>query len=237
MINTVVPNSPASSVRIPSGVQLVSINGKTYSSAEEFASAIRSQKGKEIALTYKDLQTNKLTTVRVTPRVNAPKNQGALGIGFFAFESVTLSYDTPAQRVFSGFTHPTNMMLYQFDILGKLIGVSVKERNAAPLGDAVSGPVGIAKVVGQTLEINDLKQKLLTLLNISGLLSASLAFFNVLPIPALDGGRLFFILFEGITRRKVSPRIEGYIHQVGFIILMGLIILVTFKDIGSLFKK
>jgi len=236
VISAVVKNSPAEKAGITQGVRIISINGKTFRDLQGYAKEISANKGKQITIKLQDLSSMKESTVKVTPRVNAPKNQGALGIAFFSLDTVTLSYDTPTQRIFSGFTHPTNMMLYQFDVLGKLINISVKEKNAAPLNDAVSGPVGIAKVVGQTLDITDLKQRFLTLLNIAGLLSASLAFFNVLPIPALDGGRLFFILFEGITRRKVSPRIEGYIHQVGFILLMGLIILVTFKDIGSLFK-
>lgn len=236
VISAVVKDSPAEKAGITQGVRIISINGKTFRDLQGYAKEISANKGKQITIKLQDLSSMKESTVKVTPRVNAPKNQGALGIAFFALDTVTLSYDTPTQKIFSGFTHPTNMMLYQFDVLGKLINISVKEKNAAPLNDAVSGPVGIAKVVGQTLDITDLKQRFLTLLNIAGLLSASLAFFNVLPIPALDGGRLFFILFEGITRRKVSPRIEGYIHQVGFILLMGLIILVTFKDIGSLFK-
>jgi regulator of sigma E protease len=74
------------------------------------------------------------------------------------------------------------------------------------------------------------------LLNLTGLLSLSLAFFNVLPIPALDGGRLFFILIEGITRRKVSPRFEAMAHTIGMAVLLTLILLVTFKDIFQLFR-
>ena len=81
-----------------------------------------------------------------------------------------------------------------------------------------------------------MKEKALQLLNLAGLLSISLAFFNVLPIPGLDGGRLFFILIEAVTRKKVNEKVEGYAHAVGMILLIGLIILVTFKDIGQLFK-
>ena len=64
-----------------------------------------------------------------------------------------------------------------------------------------------------------------------GILSLSLALFNILPIPALDGGRLFFIVLEGITGKRVNPRIEGYIHTVGMVILLGLVALITLKDL------
>ena len=68
-------------------------------------------------------------------------------------------------------------------------------------------------------------------------MSISLAFFNVLPIPALDGGRLFFILIEAITGKKVNQKIESTTHAIGMIILLTLMALITFKDIAKLFIK
>jgi regulator of sigma E protease len=68
-------------------------------------------------------------------------------------------------------------------------------------------------------------------------LSISLAFFNILPIPALDGGRLFFILIEAFTGRKVNARFESMTHTIGMMILLALMALITFKDIGKLFVK
>ena len=59
--------------------------------------------------------------------------------------------------------------------------------------------------------------------------------FNILPIPALDGGRLFFLLIEAILRKKVNPSVEKYIHTAGMVLLLGLIILVTYSDIHKLF--
>ncbi len=73
------------------------------------------------------------------------------------------------------------------------------------------------------------------LLNLMGLLSISLAFFNVLPIPGLDGGRLFFLLIEAVTRKRVNPKIEGYIHAAGMAFLIMLLLLVTVKDINQFF--
>jgi regulator of sigma E protease len=67
------------------------------------------------------------------------------------------------------------------------------------------------------------------------LLSLSLAIINVLPFPALDGGRLFFILVELIIGRRISPKMEGVIHAIGFAVLMILIVAVTYSDIIKLF--
>jgi len=98
----------------------------------------------------------------------------------------------------------------------------------APISQSVSGPVGIYSLVDSFVKIPDGKDRILQLLNLSGLLSISLAFFNVLPIPGLDGGRLFFIILEGVIGRKINQRVEGYIHAVGMALLIGLIILITF---------
>jgi regulator of sigma E protease len=113
--------------------------------------------------------------------------------------------------------------------------VSVKEKNPSIAGEAVGGPVMIFQVVGGLLHLPP-KEALIQLLNLTGLLSMSLAIFNVLPIPALDGGRLFFIVIEGITRKKMNPRIEGYIHQIGMTVLLALIVLITLKDVFHSFK-
>jgi regulator of sigma E protease len=109
--------------------------------------------------------------------------------------------------------------------------VAIEKKDAAPLSEGVAGPVGIYSVVGTIIQIPDLKERLLQLLNLAGLLSISLAIFNVLPIPALDGGRLFFILVEAVTRRKVNARFETVVHTIGMAVLLLLIVAVTFKDV------
>src|SRR6185437_6480829 len=169
------------------------------------------------------------STAVVIPRLHPPKNQGALGIAFYPVRTVTLAYDTPVQKLFSGFTHPANLMAYNFDALGYLISISIKEKNVAPVSEGVSGPVGIGYVVGSIIQIPNVNERIMELLNLIGLLSISLAFFNVLPIPGLDGGRLFFLIIEAVTRKKVVPRIEVYIHAVGMAFLIMLLLLVTIK--------
>jgi len=67
-----------------------------------------------------------------------------------------------------------------------------------------------------------------------GVISLTLAIFNVLPVPALDGGRLLFLVIEAVTRKKVREDVERMVHQVGFIILLALVLLITFSDIRKL---
>ncbi|GAB4304726.1 MAG: RIP metalloprotease RseP [Candidatus Bipolaricaulota bacterium] len=99
-----------------------------------------------------------------------------------------------------------------------------------PAGEAVTGPVGIAAVLGQGVQAGPL-----VLLLLVALISVNLALFNLIPFPALDGARMAFALYEILTRRKVSPRVEMAVHAAGFAILVGLLILVTFQDLRRLF--
>ena len=78
------------------------------------------------------------------------------------------------------------------------------------------------------------KSGILTLINFVGILSVNLAILNILPFPALDGGRLLFIGIESVTGRKVSPKVEGTIHNIGMIILLMLLLAITIGDIRKL---
>ena len=200
-----------------------------------FAQTIKASVGTPLTIAWKDEKNQKEHTATIIPRVHPPKNQGALGIAFYPVKTVTLAYDTPMQKIFSGFVHPANLMAYNFDALGYLINVSIKEKNVAPVSEGVSGPVGIGYVVGSIIQIPNVNERIMQLLNLIGLLSISLAFFNVLPIPGLDGGRLFFLLIEAVTHRRVNPKIEGYIHAAGMAFLIMLLLLVTVKDINQFF--
>lgn len=231
IISDVVKDSPAEKAGIKPFSRLIAINGNSVKNTEDFVTYIKAQEGKVVTLEWENTKSGKKFTANVKPRVNPPKGQGALGIAFYPVKTAILIYDTPAQKIFSGFTHPANLMAYNFDLLGNLIGISLKEKTVEPLKPAVSGPVGIGFVVGTIVSISDFRDRIMQLLNLSGLLSISLAFFNVLPIPGLDGGRLFFILIEGIFKKKVNPRIEGYIHAGGMALLLLLVFFVTINDL------
>ncbi len=95
---------------------------------------------------------------------------------------------------------------------------------------AVSGPVGVTATIG-----NAAKENLLDLLPIMALITINLGVFNLLPVPALDGGRIFFIFVEMIIRKPIPKKFEGIVHAVGLILLLLIMLLITFKDIISLF--
>lgn len=94
----------------------------------------------------------------------------------------------------------------------------------------LSGPVGTATAIGQASSMGAR-----TLLMMVVLITVNLGVFNLLPLPALDGGRLLFLLIEAVRRKPIKPQYEGYVHMVGFLLLMALMIFVTFNDILKLF--
>lgn len=94
----------------------------------------------------------------------------------------------------------------------------------------LSGPVGVGQVVDQASTQGFKSMMLLT-----AFITISIGMFNLLPFPALDGGRFVFLLFELITKRKVNPKVEAYVNGIGLLLLLGLMLVITFKDIVKLF--
>jgi len=100
-----------------------------------------------------------------------------------------------------------------------------------PWARLTSCPAGVAQLTGEAVQFGPL-----AVLTIAGFLSLNLAVLNILPIPALDGGRLFFILFEMVTRRKVNPHLERYVHSIGMILILILAAMISFCDIARIFS-
>ena len=98
--------------------------------------------------------------------------------------------------------------------------------------EQMSGPVGIVKEVNTA--VNSGSSSWLYVLNLTALLTINLGVFNLLPVPALEGGRLFFMLIELITRKKIHPEKEGLVHSIGILLLIALIIFISYNDIMKL---
>jgi len=97
----------------------------------------------------------------------------------------------------------------------------------------LSGPVGTADVIGQAAKSAVSEKNMDGLLTVMALITINLGIFNLLPLPALDGGRVVFLLLEAIRRKPVKPEHEGYVHFAGFVLLMLLMLLITFNDVSK----
>lgn len=220
-------NSQAQKAGIGSGDSIILADGQKVSSIEELQAVIRANQDKQINLVLENPINNKQRTVSVVPIYNEELKAPAIGVGLG--ELVVLNYDTFGEKLFSGITYSYNTVVYSAKIFGNLIGYAVKSHDITPVREGVSGPVGIAQLTGQAVSLGPI-----SVFQLAGLLSLNLAVMNLLPIPALDGGRFFFLILEAITRKRVYPNVEKWVHTIGFAVLIGLIVLITFNDVAKL---
>lgn len=196
----------------------------------ELKSFLEDKANKTIQITVnRPSEENSKLTFNVTPTAAEGTGHGTLGV----FLNNLAMFDYTDNKIMSGFYHSMNMLDYTFSTLGHLIGLSVKEGDIEPVASSVSGPLGVLGVVNVILNLEDGKV-FSSLLNLFGLISISLAVMNLLPIPALDGGRLVFTLYEAITGKLPNPNLESVLVKWSFMFLIGLMILVTVKDIFML---
>lgn len=232
LIGGVSDDSPAKMGGLKFGDKIQSIDGNSVVSVKEVQDYVQSHKGTPITFTVQNVNEDSIRQVIVVPRVSPPAGQGALGIGLD--EGQTLSYDSPAEKVFVGVLHSVNMIDFQIAGLQNFISQSVAEKSLEPIASQASGPVRIVAVLGVLVQ-NSGAEVVKVVLTFTALISLMLGIGNLLPIPALDGGRLFFFLIEGITGRKVKPRIENLIHSIGFAVLLMLILVITANDVFRIF--
>ena len=113
--------------------------------------------------------------------------------------------------------------------LGKMVSSLVKK---GEVPKDISGPIGIYQITGQAA-----KAGWMAVLQFMGILSINLAIINILPIPAMDGGRLVFLGYELVFRKKAQPKFEAMVNTAGMIILLGLMLLITVNDVVRLIRK
>lgn len=231
VFDKILPDSPAEKAGIKSGDRVLAVNDNPVVDDSQFVQDIKSHVGKEVKLTTSDIQGENVRDVTLVPRENPPEGEGALGVSLGGIRTIYLGFNTPIRKIFAGPIYSYNLVGYSGKILGDTIGFSVKVHDITPVSNAVAGPVGITSVVAQILSV---KNPLIPYLDFVAALSLNLAIVNVLPFPGLDGGRLFFLVIEGITRKKTHAVIEKYVHTIGLVVLLSLIILITISDIRKL---
>ena len=215
-VSGVLEDSPAYSSGIQTGDKIVSINGKNINDGEELLNNIKESQGDLDIGVIRDSQSK---NIKVTPRLE--NNVRKIGVNFQE------EYNIKNFSLIKGFKKGVITFLNLTGMLYKFLGMLI----TGQLGlGGVSGPVGVVKEIG-----NAAKTGVANLIFLLAYININLGVFNLLPIPALDGGRAIFILIEMIFGKKISQEKEGYIHMVGLILLLALIAVVTIKDVIKLF--
>ena len=168
--------------------------------------------------------------VFLIPRQNPPAGEGPLGVAISDVELKKFPWwQMPYLGATEGFKESLNWGKTIINTLGKTIRSLVIDRK---IPQDVAGPVGIFQVTGTVA-----KSGILAVLQFLGILSVNLAIMNILPLPALDGGRLLFLGYEVAFRKKVKPEIEAAVNNVGMIFLLSLMVLITINDLLRIFRK
>lgn len=211
----VAQGSPAEGAGIESGDIILEIDGQTIKTFDELHEAVESKLGQEVTLLL--LRDNSQLEKTLIPREEHPEDEGPMGVEL-GLVTETRAYP-PWQAIPKGLGEYWEMLVRMKDAIASIIqGEEELE---------IAGPIGIAHITSDVA-----KRGAYPLIWFTALLSVNLAIINLLPIPALDGGRIAFLFLEKVRRgKRISPRTEGLINTVGFGLLILLIMVVSYYDI------
>ncbi len=221
-VMSVLPKSPAEAAEIKQGDVIESINGNHFSNYTDLQNFIADKSGKP--LNYEIKRGKETLQKTITPQVIEETKKAGIGISIAETGIVRFPW---YKAIVEGFKLTGLLMWAIISGLGLLIG---RLFTGGAVGGDVVGPVGIAALTGQMADMG-----FAYLAQFAAILSLHLAIINFIPFPALDGGRVLFLIIEKFKGSPVRQKTETIIHNIGFILLIGLIIIVTFKDIIKLF--
>ncbi len=223
-ITLVAPGSPAEGAGLMPGDIFYAVNGEVVTAERNLGDVVRSHLGETITVTM--LRGDELYSRDVLARQDPPPGQGAMGVGIGGnLMLVTLPFFHSIWQGIVGIVDYVQAVI--------ALPVLLISGQLAPQDAALSGPVGIAQLVGGAVSATADTGLWFPVWQLAAIISAGLAIANLLPIPALDGGRLLFIFIEKLRGRRIPPEKEGVIHLVGFVLLLGLMVVITINDIRS----
>jgi len=208
---------------IPQNSIVLGMNGKKVYNVEEFKSVIRSNFNKEITIKVQKLQDLSISEYKVL--VSEKNAEGAPIIGVIIPGEV-YRLDYSGNKLLAPVAHTLNYTKYNLALFGNLISQSFKDRSLTKIGEGTGTIVQATRYTYKFIEAS----YFLNVLELCAAISLSVGIFNLLPIPALDGGYIFLVLIETITRKKLSDKWLNRFVGAGYIALMGLFVILLLRD-------
>jgi regulator of sigma E protease len=242
-IAAVAEDSPASQAGLQVNDVVMAFNGQAVNAFEDIQQLTRENLDREVTLSI--WRSGEPIDTTLTPRANPPEGQGAIGLVFngnalalIDAENQLAVQDGPPQVVMRSqsvgeavqysFGQISAILTSLINLPGELIRGAIAPEVLRPIG-----PVGVSQAGAEFLRESVERNEPTLILQFIALISISLGLTNLLPIPALDGGRILFVLIEIVRGRPIAPEREGLVHLIGLAMLLSLMVVVIFNDIAN----
>lgn len=208
-----VTNNPAAAAGFRVGDEIRAVDGRPIADEKDFISYIEKHPAQRIEIEV--ARQGRILTLPVTPRLDGRVGRIGVGVGFYQRYG-------PGRAVVESLRYNAQIVRETFRVLGKIFTREISAKGA------LAGPIEIAKQSGEAARVG-----FKHLLHLMGFISISIAILNLLPIPILDGGQIFILMIEGVIRRDLSLRLKEVISQVGFVMILLLMVMVIWFDISK----
>jgi regulator of sigma E protease len=218
-VKEVAQDSPSQQAGMEAGDTILKINTRPVKNRSDVSYLVQLNLGSKIPVLFQKPDGSQ-KEIMVSPRWSPPPGQGAIGVMIMGVDTTTRNESYPFwEAIPSGAVKAWEVLiLFRNEIIGWFT------KGTSP---QLTGPIGIAQLTGEVA-----KSGISSLLEFASLISISLGVFNLFPFPGLDGGRIVFVVVEWVRRgKRISPKKEGLIHLVGFVMLLMLILFITYFDI------
>lgn len=220
----VAKDSPAEKAGLREGEIILKIGDKDLTKGEDLTQEVGKNKGKEIELLIN--REGQDTVLSVQIREVAPEGQGLMGVVVSSMEVKKIEWYQFYKGIGAGFKEA----YFWGGTIAKGVWSMVSGLFVGQIPKDVTGPIGMFKATEQIR----MQEGLLAVIHFFGIISVNLAIVNILPLPALDGGRILFVIYELLTGKRANDKFETIVNSIGMMILLGLILLITVGDVKNL---
>lgn len=225
-IDNVKPDSPSLAAGIQEDDVIMAVNGRKADNSVIISDIMSRNVGEEVTiLLERDGEPVEVNVIPRGPGEFDPEVDGPIGVG------LKLAPEHRIERSVTEAAITSAESMWQIVYLTVQVPVMLINGDMAPSDARPISVVGISQIAGEAAETSVDRRDLFPILNMAAFISVALGFTNLLPIPALDGGRIMFVLVEAIRGRRIEPEREGMVHIVGMLVLLGLMVLLIVQDI------
>jgi regulator of sigma E protease len=222
VIASVSPGSPAEQVGLEPDDIILKADDTDILTITDLQQYTQEHLGQEIVLTVQ--RGDDLLKIAVVPRVEVPEGDGPIGVGLRP--RTELKRYVWYEALWEGAKETVTMTGFIFTVPVQIIKGLIPLDMARPVG-----PVGVGQLVGDAVEYSLDTGWWFPVMQMMGTLSVALAVTNLLPLPGLDGGRILFVIIEGIRGRRMDPAKEGLVHFIGLMLMVALMLFITWQDV------